>query len=77
MTMRRGMPDPRPPLTLQQQADFIDLLIQRSTMRDGSTAGEAYLLVSGSDVDDLKGIRDRLRRMVPHEAAIRRVVVGK
>ena len=71
------MPDPRPPLTLEQQADLIAYLVSRAVMSDGADAGEAWFLLKSEDMQDLRGIETRLRRMAPHEAAIKRVVVGR
>ena len=71
------MTEARPPLTLEQQADFIDYLLRRGLMIDGEPAKEHWMLIEGKDRDDLEGIAARLRRMVPHEAAIKRLVVGK
>lgn len=65
------------PLTLDQQADLIRYLIDRTVMRDGRIAKEAWMLLTPKDVEDLRHIETRLRRMAPHEAAIRRVVTGK
>lgn len=67
----------RQPMTIQQQAEFIDYLVKRCHMSDGAVAKETYMLVEASDVDDLKAIADRLARMAPHEQEIRRVVTGR
>jgi hypothetical protein len=67
----------RPPLTLEQQADMIGYLIRRATMKDGRPAGKAWMLLTAEEMEDLHGIAQRLRRIAPHEAAIKRMVVGK
>ena len=65
------------PLTLDQQADVLGYLLERCKMRDGSDAGKAILMLEKQDLEDLRGIVSRLRRMAPHEVAIKRVVMGK
>ena len=67
----------RPPLTLEKQADLIRYLIGRMLMCDGTEAKEAWMLIEKQDLEDLRHIEQRLRRMAPHEAAIKRVVMGK
>lgn len=67
----------RPPLTLEKQADLIMYLIGRAKTKDGADAKEAWMLIKKQDLDDLRHIEQRLRRMAPHEAAIKRVVVGR
>ena len=68
---------PLVPATLDQQADMIWRLVSRCMMADGRPADETILTLARADYDDLKGIEARLRRMAPHEAAIKRVVIGK
>lgn len=67
----------RPPLTLEKQADLIMYLIGRAKTKDGSDAKEAWMLIEKQDLDDLRHIEQRLRRMAPHETAIKRVVTGR
>ena len=67
----------RAPLNLEQQADLIFDLIQRCKMSDGKDAAEAWMLMSADVLQDLRHIETRLRRMAPHEAAIKRVVMAK
>ena len=67
----------RPPLNLEQQADLIAYLISRARMKDGADAKEAWMLITSQDMADLRHIEQRLRRIAPHEAAIKRVVAGK
>ena len=64
-------------MTLEQQAEFIDYLLRRGLMADGRPAGEHWILLTSQERADLEAVRDRLRRMVPHEAAIKRVVTGR
>lgn len=67
----------RAPLTIEQQADLLDLLIRRCAMRDGSDARTVWLTVSKDDLDDLRHIVVRLRRIAPFEGQIRRIVEAK
>lgn len=71
------MSDTPPPLTIEQQADLVEGIAERCCMLDGSIAGEAYLTLKPFDVEHLIALANRLRRMAPHEAAIKRVVMGK
>ena len=71
------MSDPRPPATLQQQADLIEYLIRRMHMRDGQPAKEAWMLLTAAELEDLKGIEARLRRMAPFENQIRKMVTAR
>ncbi len=70
------MTEARPPLNLEQQADLIAYLLRRATMMDGRPAGEAWMLLTSEEMEDLRHIEARLRRMAPHEAAIKRMVVN-
>lgn len=65
------------PMTLAQQADLISYLIERASMMDGADAGRAWMLIEKKDLADLRFIVDRLRRMAPHEAKIKQVVMGR
>lgn len=71
------MTEPRPPLTLQGQADLIDYLLRRAMMSDGAPAKEAWMLLTTEDRADLEALRDRLRRMVPFENQIRKLVTAR
>lgn len=66
----------RPALTLAQQADFVDGLVLHCTMLGGVIAGETHLTITASEVEDLLLLGARLRRMAPHESAIKRLVIG-
>lgn len=70
------MTAPRQPMTIEQQADFLDYLLKRSNMADGRS-GRAVLSIEPRDVEDLQGIISRLRKMAPHEEPIRRMVMGR
>ena len=67
----------RLPLNLEQQADFMRYLLDRMKMRDGRTAGQALMFLTSDEAKDLEHIEARLRRMAPHEQAIKRAVMGK
>jgi len=71
------VPDQRPPLTLTGQADLIAYLLRRATMADGRPAGDAWMLLTSEEMEDLRHIEARLRRMVPFENQIRKMVTGK
>jgi len=67
----------RPPMSISEQADFIDYLVGRTVTRTGATAAETTMFLSADEVESLNAVASRLRRMAPHEAAIKRVVVGR
>lgn len=64
-------------LSIAQQADFVDGLSLRCVMRGGTVAGETHLTIEKADVEILRALGLRLRRMAPHEDAIRKLVVGR
>lgn len=63
-------------LTIEQQADFIESLVSRCAMRDGTIAAETSMLITRDDADMLDKLANRLRRIAPHEERIRRMVQG-
>lgn len=67
----------RPALTLAQQADFVDGLLLHCTSLGGVIAGETHLTITAREAEDLLLLGARLRRMAPHEAEIKRVVIGR
>lgn len=71
----------RPTMTLSQQADFVDDIVERCVVKSqpgaGRTATETMLYLTADDVDGLRHIADRLHMMAPHSNAIRRVVTGQ
>lgn len=69
--------DDRRRLSLDEQADYVDRIINRCTMRDGEPAGETTLYINKLDIQTLDDIAARLRRMAPFEEKIRRLVTGK
>lgn len=68
----------RPPMTFQQQAELLEYLHQRCTPdKDGRRASLTITLLDQAQVDDLLLTAHRLRRMAPHEAAIKKLVTGR
>lgn len=67
----------RAPMSIREQADFLDYLIGRTTARDGRVAAETMLYLTADEVEDLNALASRLRRMSPHESAIRQMVAGR
>ncbi len=70
-------PSPRPPMTFEYQADLLEYFYERFRPDED---GRFHITIYASDayqVEDLKLTAQRLRRMVPHEDAIRRLVTGK
>lgn len=72
-----GEASKRPPASIEDQADFVDAIVLRCKMHDGSVAGQSWVLFDPEAVEELRAIAARLRRMAPHENAIRRLVVGR
>jgi hypothetical protein len=66
-----------PPATIQQQADYLRYLAGRCICVNGKPAEVTLLAIEARDYDALSALAERLERMAPHEAAIRRIVVGK
>lgn len=70
----------RPHMTLLQQAEFVDYLVDRCEVRSGphagETAAETVMYLTADEVADLRYIAGRLHGMAPHGNAIRRVVTG-
>lgn len=46
-------------------------------MSDGRPAKEAWMLLTAAELEELRGIEARLRRMVPFENQIRKLVTGR
>lgn len=65
------------PMSIQQQAEFIDYLAKRCVLLDGSVASETFTLITRDEAAELRALAARLHRMAPHEDRIRRVVVGR
>jgi hypothetical protein len=61
-------------MTLLQQAEFIDYLVNRCAVQSGETAAETIMHLTADEVADLRYVADRLHGMAPHGNAIRRVV---
>ena len=67
----------RAPASIEQQAFFVDRLVERTVNRNGRPADLAMLHLDSSEIEELREIGIRLAHMAPHEAAIRRVVTGR
>lgn len=63
------------PLTIGEQADFIEALAKRAHPQPGSD-DRVILSIEGCVAAELLTLAARLKRMAPHEAAIRKIVVG-
>jgi hypothetical protein len=55
------------PITITHMADLVSTLIRRCTMRDGSPAGVAQLVIEADDVRILKAIEVKLARIADSE----------
>ncbi|WP_045834458.1 hypothetical protein [Hyphomicrobium sp. 99] len=66
-----------PRLTLQQQAEFVEALVMRCHPYNGGNAGPALLSLELVDVEIMRELAARLKRMAPHEPDIKRMVVGR
>lgn len=64
------------PMSLADQAYMIGRLVQHCTMHDGTIADTLHRFTV-EDVEQLIALRDRLDRMAPFEAKIRRLVTGR
>lgn len=64
-------------MTLQQQAEFIDYLVNRCEVRTGDIATETIMHLSADEAADLRYVATRLHELAPHGNAIRRVVTGR
>ena len=67
----------RAPLSLKQQAQLIDALVDRCSMLGGALAGESILRIEKGEAEDLAHLANRLRRMALHESQIRELVARK
>lgn len=67
----------RAPMSIGQQAEFLEYLIGRAVTRTGAVAVETTMYLTADEVADLGALASRLRRMAPHETAIRQMVAGR
>lgn len=63
--------------SMMDQAEFIEGIVSRCTMRDGTVASISDLSIDAGDVARLEGIAQRLWLMSAHEGQIRRLVTGR
>ncbi len=75
--MSDGAAGQRAPMSIGQQADFLEYLVNRTVARDGRVAAETMMYLTADEVADLTALASRLRRMSPHENAIRLMVAGR
>ncbi len=71
------MTAPSTKLTIGEQADFVDGIVAKCHPYSGGGAGPILLSLDDCVVDELRALAARLRRLAPHEAAIRKMVVGR
>lgn len=69
------MIEPREPMTILQQADLLDYLIKN--IRADKPGNYVVSTLDETEMQDLRATADRLRRMAPHEDAIKRLVTRK
>lgn len=68
----------RQPMTIHQQAEFVDYLVQRASRApDGARVQQAWLFLTDDEIADLEALGQRLHRMAPHEGDIRDLVTGR
>lgn len=63
--------------SLDWKADYIEGLASHCRMASGEPATETWNRFTAQDAEELQLIANRLRRMAPHEKAIRRMVMQK
>lgn len=71
------MSNARAPMSILQQAQFIDELANRCRMSNGTAASETLALLTPQDADDLSALARRLFHMAPHERQIKKLVTGR
>lgn len=64
-------------LSLDQQAEYVEALVRRCASYSGENAGPVLLSLEAVDVDVLRELAARLRRMGPHEHDIKNIVVRR
>lgn len=68
---------PAPRLSIKQQAEYVEALVMRCHAYAEKGAGPTLLSLELVDIEVLRELAARLKRMAPHENEIRRVVVGR
>lgn len=66
-------------LSLQEQAEYLEVLLKHRVWLEGDKDAPSFrtLSIDTSDVAVLHELVARLKRMAPHEAAIKRMVTGR
>ncbi|NJL06839.1 MAG: hypothetical protein HC900_00185 [Methylacidiphilales bacterium] len=77
MTSGRIMADEPRRLSIAEQGEYLAALLQGCSMADSSVPHETWIRLGPDDVEELGRIATRLRRMGPHEGAVRRLVEGR
>lgn len=65
------------PLSIMEQAQLVDDLVARCTMRTSALADFADLTITKEIAEDLAHLAGRLHRMAPFENRIRQMVMKK
>lgn len=65
------------PLNFREQAELLEYILDGCVSKNGTIAAATYARLEQEDVVKLKALATRLRRMSPHEKAIREMVTGK
>lgn len=64
-------------LSLKEQAEYVASLAGRCWAHGDERYSSVLLSLTADDVELLRELAARLKRMAPHEDAIRRTVVGR
>lgn len=64
----------RQPLSILQQAQFVDEIARRCVMSNGSVAGETFVLLTAEDARHMADLARRLFLIAPYEQEIRDMV---
>lgn len=72
------MPDaPEKSLSIKEQAEYVEALASRCYCYSDKNFGPAVLSLELDDVEILRALAARLKRMAPHEPEIRRLVARR
>jgi len=64
-------------LSIAEQADLVEGIAAKCHAYSGGNAGPILLSLEKCVADELLALAARLRRIAPHEAAIRKMVAGR
>jgi hypothetical protein len=65
------------PKSIEEQATYLAAFAGRMLGFNGVVAKETWVLVTDEDHAQFAEISTRMKRMAPHEGAIRKLVIGK